>query len=438
MLNELQFEAVIGEGAFAHVSRYVDKNGDKYAVKKLKNESKKNEIDVKRFKREIDILKAVTGEPNIVPLIDFNKEELWYIMPCAEQNLHKYITKNNQDLDIDTRINIFEHIIDGISIAHSKSILHRDITPNNILRINGEWYICDFGLGKDYSKHTQGGYSSVQGYGSFNYAAPEQVDNLKDANIQSDIYSLGKILYFILTGREPRDISDVPTYKFIIKGAASERIEDRYENVSVLKKELLKHQELYSKLNNQNIEKNTVREYLSKENPIDSNELYEVIMKSNIYDHVYYDFIEPIINYFETISKISSFVLFIGEDKALEFVKLFIVNINKCYEQVGWPFSSLNSFGYFLNRFYKATPQSTACQLECLKEIWELAACHDQWAIQDLFIDILSGNQIPEEIAEDFAFHILHLGKSFIKMDKLNVGRIHSEIIVRAIQSLRG
>ncbi|HCN57261.1 MAG TPA: serine/threonine protein kinase [Exiguobacterium sp.] len=438
MLNDLQYEAVIGEGAFAIVSRYVDKDGRKYAVKKLKRESKKNESDVKRFIREIELLSALKDEPNIVQLIDFNKEELWYIMPYAEQNLYTYISKNNQVLNIDNRINIFEVIIDGISIAHSRSILHRDITPNNILRINGEWYICDFGLGKDYSKYTQGGYSSVQGYGSYNYAAPEQVDRLKDATIQSDVYSLGKIFYFILTGKEPRDISDATTYKFVVKGAASEKIEDRYETVSVLKKELLKHKKLYTQINSANIDKITVREYLTKENSIDFNELYEVIMKSNIYDHIYYDFIEPTINYFETINKTSNFLTFIGEDKSLEFIKIFVSNLQKCYSQVGWPFSSLNSFGYFLNRFYKALPQSTACQLECLKEIWELAAYHDQWAIQDLIIGIISNNQIPEEIAEDFAFHIVQLDKSFIKLNKLNLDKISSELIVRAIQSVRG
>lgn len=438
MLNDLQYEAVIGEGAFAIVSRYVDKDGRKYAVKKLKKESKKNESDVKRFIREIELLSALKDEPNIVQLIDFNKEELWYIMPYAEQNLYTYISKNNQVLNIDNRINIFEVIIDGISIAHSRSILHRDITPNNILRINGEWHICDFGLGKDYSKYTQGGYSSVQGYGSYNYAAPEQVDRLKDATIQSDVYSLGKIFYFILTGKEPRDISDATTYKFVVKGAASEKIEDRYETVSVLKKELLKHKKLYTQINSANIDKITVREYITKESSIDFNELYEVIMKSNTYDHIYYDFIEPTINYFDTINKTLNFLTFIGEDKSLEFIKIFISNLKKCYSQVGWPFSSLNSFGYFLNRFYKAFPQSTACQLECLKEIWELAAYHDQWAIQDLIIAMISNNQIPEEIEEDFAFHIVHLDKSFIKLNKLNLDKISSEFIVRAIQSVRG
>jgi len=76
--------------------------------------------------------------------------------------------------------------------------------------------------------------------------------------------------------------------------------------------------------------------------------------------------------------------------------------------------------------------------LECLKEIWELAAYHDQWAIQYPVNDIIINNKVPNEIAEEFAFHILGLGKSFVKMDKINVGKIQSEFIARAIQSVRG
>ncbi len=434
MLCELQYEDIIGESAITIVSRYVDENGHKYAVKKLKREFKNDEATVKRFKREIDILHALKGEPHIVPLIAYNEDELWYIMPYAEQNLQQYITSNHQLLNIETRTNIFERILDGISIAHSRSILHRNLTPQNILLIDGEWYISGFGVEKDYSRFSQGGYCT----GTYYYAAPEQVDKLKDATIQSDIYSLGKILYFVLTGREPSNLRDAPSaFKFIIKGAISEKIEDRFENVSVLKKELLKNKMLQSKLSFLNWEHMTVREYLSQKSGVESKELYEVIMKSNIYDHVYYDFIEPIINYFDNISEISKFVSDIGEDKALKFIKLFIQNLNHCYARVGWPFSAMNSFGYFLNRFFKAVPQSSAIQLECLKEMWELASYHDQWAIQDLIIDIITKNQVPAEIEEELAYYISKRGMYFVKLKKLNASNIHSRNIAKAIQSVK-
>lgn len=438
MLSRLEYEGVIGEGAFALVSRYRDNDGKKFAVKKLKSESKRNPTDIKRFKREIAMLEELKDEPNIVALIDYNAEQLWYIMPYAEENLYKYISRNNSVLKIEDRVEIFENIIDGISIAHSKSILHRDITPNNILRINGDWYICDFGLGKDYNKHTLGGYSSVQGYGSYNYAAPEQIDKLKDATIQSDIYSLGKVFYFILTGREPRDISEVPAYFSVIKGASSERVEDRFENIQILKRELVKHKELYSKLNTTNISHMTIREYLLEYDNIDWDEFYELSMKSKINEHIYYDLIEPTINHLDTTKKLTEFTTFIGMDKSFEFIKLFNLKLNECYAMVGWPFSALNSFGYFLNRFYIAVPDNPSCQLECLKEIWNLAAYHDQWAIQDLIISTINNNQVPKVISDDFAFHILEVDRSFVKMNKINTGQIESLTIVRAIQALRG
>lgn len=438
MLEKLTHEAVVGEGYFAHVARYKSDDGTKYAVKKLKEKNREDEIDVRRFKREIEILKLLKDEPYIVPLIDFSEEELWYIMPYAEENLYKYITTNNQKLTTEERIEIFENILDGISIAHSKSILHRDISPNNILKIQDDWYICDFGLGKDYSKYTKGGYSSVQGYGSYNYVAPEQFNKLSDATIQSDVYSLGKILFFILKGKEPRDIDDAPPiYKAVIKSAAAERVEDRYQSVAILKQELNKYKILYSRLHRSDLTQKTVQEYISDMVEYDSDEFFEIILKANIDEHVYYDYIEPIIDYFDTVSKISRFTSEIGNDKTLEFLKKFVEKLHECYSKVGWPFSSLNSFGYFLNRVYKACYEKPLVRLECLKEIWEIAVFHDQWAIQDLIVEIISTNQIDSDIEEEFALHILKMDKDFVKINKIRVSQINSTVIKQAIRELK-
>ncbi|MGE7692284.1 serine/threonine-protein kinase [Lysinibacillus sp. NPDC097214] len=436
MIDNLIYENVKGQGSFALVSRYRDIHGNKFAVKKIKKEVMTNEGDVNRFRREIDILTVLNGEPHIVPLLESNEKELWYVMPYAEKNLYEYISQNNQFLSEADRVEIFEKILDGISIAHSKSILHRDISPNNILKIGDEWYICDFGLGKDYSKYTKGGYSSVTGYGSILYAAPEQIDKLKDASVQSDIYSLGKIFYFILTGKEPRDINDAPSYKSVIKGAASERVEDRYENVSKLKKEVAKYKNLYSVMSTTNLQDMTVRDYLAQTQRVNWNELYEVAMKFNVTDHVYYDFVDPITTILSDTKTIESFYTTINNNM-YDFIVLFRQALEKCYTSTGWPFSSMNSFGYFLNRLYRVVSTDSRCQMECLKELWDIAAYHDQWAVQDTIIGILQENSILQENEREFALYMLEMDKTFAKLGNATTGRISSSEIVRVITHLK-
>lgn len=442
VLDTLKYVKVKGQGAFARVSQYSDDKGKLYAHKTLKPELRSNQDDVSRFRREIAILEALKGEPHIVPIIDSDDTDLWYIMPYAEKNLHEFITKNNQTLTEEERVEIFEKILDGISIAHSKSILHRDITPNNILKIENDWYICDFGLGKDYSKYTQGGFSSVQGYGSYYYAAPEQADKLKDATIQSDVYSLGKIFYFILTGKEPRNINDAPSYLSVIKGAAAERVGDRYDSVPILKNEVLKYKQYYSRVAGPSLQDITVQEYLFmhqsklRTNQFDWNEFYEITMEFNIKEHVYYDFIDPIIMSLKDDETVYFFYKAINNQKMLDFIVKFNLGLEKCFSNTGWPFNATNAFGYFLNRLFK-TLTDPPCQLECLKGLWTIAARYNQWAVQDIILDIIQKNSISKENEREFAVYMIDQDNSFPKLSRVNTTRITSTEISSAISILK-
>src|SRR5690606_18074212 len=126
-----------------------------------------------------------------------------------------------------------------ISHAHSKSIIHRDIGPSNVLIFEDEkgcWAkLSDFGLGKD-SEAINYTRTSMGGFGQALYMSPEQRDHLKDADERSDIYSLGKLLYFLMNGRDPVDIRG-GDFNTVIRGAIQENPRDRYQSIEELNKE---------------------------------------------------------------------------------------------------------------------------------------------------------------------------------------------------------
>lgn len=155
VIDELVYENIVGEGSFAIVVRYRDKDGKKFAVKRLKSKLCGNAPDLKRFYSEIQMLKKLKGTPNIVPIIEANVAEKLYIMPYADTNLQTFIEKNNQSLPMTARLEIFNGVLNAIVCAHQEQIIHRDITPNNVLRVDGIWLVADFGLGKDYSMYTK-------------------------------------------------------------------------------------------------------------------------------------------------------------------------------------------------------------------------------------------------------------------------------------------
>jgi len=193
----------LGEGGQAHTFLTKDVKGEgveRYVLKRLKN---LNRID--RFKSEIEAVRNLSHE-NIVSLIDFDLEASKpYLVTeyCsggslskAEPFWHKSPTK---------ALKIFQQICEGVAHAHSNNIIHRDLKPDNIfLRTKkGPPVVGDFGicyLEEDGTRVTL----IEEAVGSRLFMAPELEDGRIDVvSPESDIYSLGKLLYWLLSGRQP-------------------------------------------------------------------------------------------------------------------------------------------------------------------------------------------------------------------------------------------
>jgi len=178
--------------------------GETVAVK-LMHPNLAHAVGVERFLREIEIVRSII-HPNIVPLYESGSagELLFYTMPyVAGESLHQRLERD-QRLPLEDALQIVHDVAAALGHAHGRGVLHRDVKPENILLSGGRALVADFGLARaigaaDYEKLTQAGVV----VGTVFYLSPEQLREDPGLDQRSDIYSLGCILYEMLTGMPP-------------------------------------------------------------------------------------------------------------------------------------------------------------------------------------------------------------------------------------------
>ena len=172
------------------------------AIKVLKSEFSEDTNFVSKFRTEAQSA-AVLEHPNIVNIYDVGSENgiHYIVMEYVEGiTLKTYIEKKGQ-LTYKEALSIAIQVGRGIQAAHAKNIVHRDIKPQNIIiSTDGKVKVTDFGIARAVSENTI--HSDVMG--SVHYASPEQARNGYVSN-RSDIYSLGIVMYEMVTGRVPFD-----------------------------------------------------------------------------------------------------------------------------------------------------------------------------------------------------------------------------------------
>jgi len=263
---------LVGEGGMGIVYKARQKSLKRIvALKVLKEKVKRSEYEVKMFKREAKAL-ANLKHPAIVPIFDsgVTQEGVYYFAMEYAEGLPLDEYCKEKQLSIQDKLRLFVKICDGVNYAHQRSIIHRDLKPSNII-INGEGNpkILDFGLAKIIRKDEN--VSSVitlpgMIIGTLQYMSPEQT--LGDPSAidgRTDVYSLGVMLYEVLTGQSPytldsviikslQTIRDVPPKKpsTIIKALKGEveiitlkclekEKERRYRGAGALKDDLVRY-----------------------------------------------------------------------------------------------------------------------------------------------------------------------------------------------------
>lgn len=193
----------IGGGGMALVYKAQDiLLGRNVAIKVLRQQFVHDEEFIRRFRREAQSA-ASLSHPNVVSIYDVGQEEdiHYIVMEYIEgQNLNEII-KERAPLQVDEAVRIATQICDALDHAHHNQIIHRDIKPHNILiGRNGRVKVTDFGIARAVSSATITQTGSV--VGSVHYFSPEHAKGVVTGE-KSDLYSLGIVLYEMLTSKLP-------------------------------------------------------------------------------------------------------------------------------------------------------------------------------------------------------------------------------------------
>ena len=196
----------IGEGGMAVVYKGKDRLLNRYvAIKILRPEYTKDEQFIENFRRESQAA-AGLSHPNIVGVYDVGKEGNihFIIMELIDGKVLSDVIKEKGRLDYKEAISIIRQVASALSLAHKNQIMHRDIKPHNkLITSTGVAKLADFGIAKAVSAATIiGGNNKIMG--SVHYFSPEQARGAY-VDERSDIYSLGIVLYEMLTGKVPFD-----------------------------------------------------------------------------------------------------------------------------------------------------------------------------------------------------------------------------------------
>ena len=201
--DRYQIIRTIGEGGMANVylahDLILDRN---VAVKILRGDLADDEKFVRRFQREA-IAASSLSHPNIVEMYDVGEDDGKYyiVMEYVEGKTLKNLIKKRGGLTLPEVIDIMTQLTSAIACAHDSNIIHRDIKPQNVLiKEDGLVKITDFGIAMALNSNELTQTNSVMG--SVHYLPPEQA-NGKGATVKSDIYSLGIVMFELLTGQLP-------------------------------------------------------------------------------------------------------------------------------------------------------------------------------------------------------------------------------------------
>ncbi len=205
LANRYAIEHEIGAGGMATVYLAHDVKHDRQVAVKVLRPELAAVLGAERFIQEIKTT-ANLQHPHFLPLFDSGEADsfLYYVMPFIDgETLRDKLNRETQ-LGIDEAVNITTAIADALDYAHRNNVIHRDIKPENILLHDGRPMVADFGIALALSAAAGGRMTETgMSLGTPHYMSPEQATAEKDLTNRSDIYSLGCVLYEMLTGEPP-------------------------------------------------------------------------------------------------------------------------------------------------------------------------------------------------------------------------------------------
>ena len=223
--DDYEVLAPLGVGTYGSVWRVRDLSLEReVALKMLHPDVAKNATAVGRFRREAQ-LAAQLQHPAIVPIFawDSKGDVNWYIMELEEEGSIADLVKRSGPLSFAEIAPQVDSVLDGLAVAHSNGIIHRDLKPENILIDRyRRWRIADFGIANALGMRPAGASGTPA------FAAPEQLLG-EEQGVGTDLFAVGGIVHFVLTGRAPFSGDDGRT---ILAAQLAGRVElDEFDDV---------------------------------------------------------------------------------------------------------------------------------------------------------------------------------------------------------------
>lgn len=215
-----RIESLIGQGGMGSVFLASNINIDQKVAIKVLNPGLTNNAEIrKRFEREATTLASLDHQ-NIVKFLNYfeNEEGIFLIMEFVKgMTLDDYINDVTGPIPAEKTLDLFSQILDAFSYAHDQGIIHRDIKPSNIIITKDlKIKILDFGIARIIKESVPSVTKTGTKIGTAMYMSPEQVRG-KEVDKRSDIYSLGIVLYQMITGRAPYDDTTLSEFDINVK-----------------------------------------------------------------------------------------------------------------------------------------------------------------------------------------------------------------------------
>lgn len=212
-------------GGRYEIERYIDEGGmqfvyaakDRLSGRIVALKTPKNKSATKRFRRSA-VVAAKVNHPNVAKTLDYVKEgDNRYLIEelIVGADLSKALLKMTSFLDPYLTAKVFHHMAKGLAAAHHAGVIHRDLKPTNVMVVGGyslsELKVTDFGIAKmaeeELVEAAEGGdatlTTSQTAVGALPYMAPEAIDTPKEVTQAADVWSLGAMIFHLLTGQQP-------------------------------------------------------------------------------------------------------------------------------------------------------------------------------------------------------------------------------------------
>ena len=205
LADRYAIEREIGAGGMATVYLAEDLKHERQVAVKVLHPELAAALGPERFLREIKVTAKLT-HPHILPVHDSGEADgfLYYVMPFIEGESLRQLMLRERQLPIGTAVQLAREVAEALDHAHRNGVVHRDIKPENVLISEGHAVIADFGIAR--AIHEAGGERLTEtglAIGTPAYMSPEQVSADRVIDGRTDVYSLGGVLYEMLTGEAP-------------------------------------------------------------------------------------------------------------------------------------------------------------------------------------------------------------------------------------------